>query len=173
MAATATCDSSLWDYALTHYQRPGVAAACLAMQDRFDADVNLLLTAAWLAARCRVWQTADVEALVGLCAEWRARCLLPLRAVRRYLRERIDADDTEADALRILYGQGKSLELEAERHQLRLIEGAAAALSGAREKDGLSLLAINLDRYLATLAADADQYGAERDLLLAALSDEG
>ena len=42
---------SLWDFASRCYAQPGVAENCLAAQDSVGADVNLLLAAAWLAAR--------------------------------------------------------------------------------------------------------------------------
>nr|WP_299245610.1 TIGR02444 family protein [uncultured Halomonas sp.] len=40
--------TSLWDYALILYARPGVAAACLALQDEHGADVCELLWLCWL-----------------------------------------------------------------------------------------------------------------------------
>ena len=40
----------LWDWAVAAYGRPGVAPACLDLQDRFEQNVPLLLAAAWSAA---------------------------------------------------------------------------------------------------------------------------
>jgi uncharacterized protein (TIGR02444 family) len=105
---------SLWRHCLVLYARPGVAARCLELQERCGADINLLLTAGWLASRGLRWRLRDVAALQALSAEWRERCLLPLRSVRRYARERVGEG--------LLYNRLKEAELEAERHQLRLIE---------------------------------------------------
>ena len=44
-------ESIFWQYSIVFYARPGVAAACLALQDREKADVNLILLAFWLASR--------------------------------------------------------------------------------------------------------------------------
>jgi uncharacterized protein (TIGR02444 family) len=129
-------ERSLWNYAVENYRRPPVAAACLALQDNAGADINLLLTAAWLAARGCAWRCEDVERLTRLCADWRARCLLPLREVRRYLKE------TQA---RELYRELKKLELEAERRQLALLEAATAGFAPSPAGfDARALLSANL-----------------------------
>jgi uncharacterized protein (TIGR02444 family) len=135
--ASSAQPSSLWDYAVACYQRPGVAEACLALQDGAGADVNLLLAGAWLAERNCRWQRDDVAALVRVCADWRSQCLLPLRQVRRYLKEKMEIEE--------LYRQVKLLELEAERYQLHLIEEAIDHLP--QQRDGLAaeeLLSANL-----------------------------
>ncbi len=43
--------SGFESYAAALYGRPGVAEACLELQERVGADVNLVLLACWLAAR--------------------------------------------------------------------------------------------------------------------------
>ena len=48
-----------WDFSLAVYGRPGVAPACLALQQRHGADVNLLLFCAWFGAAHRGRLTAD------------------------------------------------------------------------------------------------------------------
>ena len=145
---------SLWDYAVTVYRRPGVAEACLALQDEVGADVNLLLAAAWLAQRNSRWQRDDVTALMHLCADWRQRCLLPLRQVRRYLKELEDTHD--------LYQRSKSLELEAERYQLRAIEQGLQHLPQSVDAtDSASLLRANLETCLDALQQLRGRNGRE------------
>jgi uncharacterized protein (TIGR02444 family) len=134
--------STLWDFASDCYGRPGVAETCLHAQDTYAADINMVLTAAWLAARGLRWEHNDIVALAHLCTEWRTRCLLPLRSVRRYLKHRTGADD--------MYTRVKMLELEAERHQLQLIE----TVLSERDKSGAdngSFLRSNLEAYFSTL----------------------
>ena len=46
-------DCAFWDFSLEAYARPGVAPACLDLQERHGADVNLLLFACWLSASGR------------------------------------------------------------------------------------------------------------------------
>ncbi len=136
----------LWEFASQCYQHVGVAEACLALQDAAEADVNMLLTAAWLAGDGKRWQTAEVSAIVQSCAAWRARCLLPLRQIRRDMRELIANDDW--------YQHLKALELAAEQQQLSWIEDAAQDLDSiASAVDHPMVLEHNLKTYLATLAA--------------------
>lgn len=134
--------STLWDFASDCYSRPGVAEICLHAQDIYGADINMVLAAAWLATRDVRWQRTDVVALAHLCADWRTQCLLPLRSVRRYLKHRTGADD--------MYAQVKTLELEAERHQLQLIEAVLGEINKSGT-GGSSFLRHNLDVYFSTL----------------------
>jgi uncharacterized protein (TIGR02444 family) len=134
--------STLWDFASDCYSRPGMAEICLRAQDDYAADINMVLTAAWLAARTVRWECADVAALAQLCTEWRTQCLLPLRSVRRYLKHRTGADD--------MYTRVKMLELDAERRQLQLIETVLSEHNTSGTDDS-SLLRHNLDTYFSTL----------------------
>ena len=44
-------DGRFWAFSLEVYGRPGVAPACLALQDRHGLDVNLLLFCCWAASQ--------------------------------------------------------------------------------------------------------------------------
>ncbi|MGE3304313.1 MAG: TIGR02444 family protein [Hyphomonadaceae bacterium] len=74
----------LWDWAVAAYGAPGVAAACLDLQDRFGASVTLLLWAAHAATEGRIVsrETARMarKAVAPLAAHTRA-----FRAARRAL----------------------------------------------------------------------------------------
>lgn len=140
--------TSLWEFAVERYGRPGVAACCLALQDQLGADVNLLLTAAWLARQGRRWGEGEIEALQHHCADWREHCLLPLRRVRWFVRG--PAGDTA------LYGQLKAAELAAERHQLAMIEGWLATAGLPEAAAAGELLRVNLAAYLSRYGAAAD-----------------
>lgn len=138
--------NELWDFASGCYRQPGVAETCLRWQDTAGADINMLLTAAWLAARKQHWQRSQVIELIALSAEWRSQCLLPLRAVRRYLR---DSGDTH------LYARIKEAELNAEAYQLRLLEQAMPpAIAGETASGGThaETLEWNLRLYAEQLA---------------------
>lgn len=128
----------LWDFAAACYARPGVAEVCLLAQDRCNADVNLLLAAAWLAGRNTCWTPDDVVALTALCADWRSYCVLPLRAVRRYLKQQSSAEE--------LYVGVKKMELQAEKLQLELLEAALADCAHAPAA-GTDPLSHNLNVY--------------------------
>ena len=79
-------DFPFWSFSLDLYGRPGVAPACLALQDRFGCDVNILLFALW-AARCgKALARADFVALDAAVAPWRRGVVEPIRALRRALK---------------------------------------------------------------------------------------
>lgn len=111
---------TLWDFAAACYSRGGVAECCLHLQDHAGADVNMLLAAAWLAEQNRYWQHDQVRELLALCADWREHCILPLRGVRRHLKSHIETP--------ALYTRIKALELEAEIHQLHLLQTALQSI---------------------------------------------
>ena len=104
-----TMSNPLWDYSLAVYGLDGVATTCLALQDTFGLDVNLLLYAAWLAHRERRLSHAHLIEVDGLIAEWREKVVQPLRLLRRQLREYPGAAG--------IHDEIKALELRAEQQQ--------------------------------------------------------
>ena len=108
--ATLRMDNPFWQFSLAVYADPAVAATCLDLQDRYGADVNLLLLAAWLgAARGLRLEPADLAFLPG--AGFRDGVIHPLRTARRHLRGQGTADP----ALEALYQEVKQAEIAAER----------------------------------------------------------
>ncbi len=118
--------SEFWDWAVEAYARPGVAEACLDLQDTYGQNVPLLLWA--------IWRGGDVAAAVDLARAWEDEVVGPLRGVRRRLKGRAGAE-----ALR---EQVKAVELEAERTLMQALEAMAGkapdtiALSTAAEAWG-------------------------------------
>lgn len=114
----------IWSWSLRTYGRPGVAEACLRLQDAHGQNVPLLLWAAWAGAR-------DPE-FVGRAAEvaraWDAKAISPLRAVRRALKAvHPPVADADREGLR---EEVKAVELRAERVLLETL----AALGPCAEK---------------------------------------
>lgn len=99
----------LWRYALGVYKRPEVAVLCLAAQDDWRLDINLLLCAGWLAEQGVCWSGRDCAALLSISEPWQQQCLRPLREVRHYLK---------LNARPALYAAIKALELELEAEEL-------------------------------------------------------
>ncbi len=138
-----------WEFSLAVYGRPGVPAACVALQDRHGLDVNVLLFAAWAGMACGTLLSAERLAEVdSTIAGWRQEVVRPLRAARR----RVKAED---DAF---YQRLKAVELEAERIQ----QDRLFALGGLTPQPGgdvgmalanMSLLAPSGDPLLDVLAA--------------------
>lgn len=119
---------NLWDCSLAAYASPGVADACLHLQDAHEQSVPLLLWAAWIAETGRRPDDETIEAACDTARAWSDAAVTPLRAVRRTLKAPIpDLDDAAREAVR----EGvKALELEAERHLLAALEALAPPPSG-------------------------------------------
>ncbi len=107
--------SPFWRFSLGFYRQPGVADACIALQETSGVDVNLLLFLLWQAASRRQISTAEVAALEARIGGWREATVIPLRGVRRALKSPpalVEGGAAEAFRTRI-----KAVELEAERLQ--------------------------------------------------------
>ena len=124
MPEPSTAGSPFWRFSLQLYRRPGVADACIALQEEAGADVNLLLFLLWHAAQRRALSVEEVAGLEAKVAAWRERAVIPLRAIRRTLKSPqalVEAGDAEAFRTRI-----KAVELEAERLQQEAMYAIAA-----------------------------------------------
>lgn len=85
---------SFWNYSLRTYGRDPVREICLALQDRFHADVNLLLFLCYRAERgMPVPSLHDIAAMVAAVREVREGTIEPLRKIRRKLREPLPGQD--------------------------------------------------------------------------------
>jgi uncharacterized protein (TIGR02444 family) len=130
---------TLWRFSLDFYPRPGVAAACLALQDRHGRDVNLVLFAVWvgLSGRGRLNPAglAGAEAAIG---PWRGEMIEKLRELRR------KAKSGGGD----LYEALKSAELLAERAAQDRLEALAPAAADLSVATRLADAEANLALYL-------------------------
>lgn len=111
----------LWDFAVDLYGAPGVAEACLTLQDRHGCDVNLILFAAFMGAeRLERLSPADMAEANATVQSWRTEIVQPLRALRRRLKTGPPPAPREfTDELR---SRIKAAELEAERIELLQLE---------------------------------------------------
>jgi uncharacterized protein (TIGR02444 family) len=138
-----------WDYSLAVYARPGVAEACLALQDRHGLDVNILLFCCWAGQRGRALSAAELEGLMAAVGPWHEGVVKPLRAVRRWLKGQSTAPGAAAEALR---QEVKAQELEAERIEQQILAETLVLGEGA---PAAALAAANLKAYLAWLEVRA------------------
>jgi uncharacterized protein (TIGR02444 family) len=105
--------SPFWRFSLRIY--PSVADTCLELQDRFGIDVNVLLFLLWAAHRGRRVRADEVRGILSAVEGWNREVVVPLRSVRRFLRDAPSFIDHEAAAS--LRQHVKQVELEAERLQ--------------------------------------------------------
>lgn len=115
------------DFAVALYGEPGVAAACLLLQEQLDVDVNIVLFAAYLGAvrghRLTAEQLPIVKDAVGL---WHTEVVRSLRRVRKRLKTGPPpAPNNRTSALR---AKIQALEIEAELIELSELGQMAATL---------------------------------------------
>lgn len=123
---------SLWGWTLEAYARPGVAEACLALQDDYGQNTSFLLWAVWAEGADDA--TLLAAALAG--RTWDDQVLKPIRAVRRTLKAAFPkVDDGAREALR---EDIKAAELRAERVLMETFE----ALSDNRRGGQSALTAL-------------------------------
>ncbi len=114
--ASQAIDAESWAFALELYAEPGIADACLQLQNECGVDVMMLLMATFAAVRRRVALTpSDVAAMDAACRDWREQIVLPLRALRTALKSGpAPAPSEQTEKLR---SSIKAAELSAERLQ--------------------------------------------------------
>lgn len=158
-------DGALWRFAVALYGSPGVAQACLALQDRFELDVNLLLFAAWLGAERRLaLPAAEAASARQRTAAWHGEIVRPLRRIRQRMKSGpAPAPSPETQSLR---ADLKAVELDAERIELALLERIGdelkpAALGGV---EGGSPVGHNLRSMVAQCVPDGTDPEAERQI---------
>jgi uncharacterized protein (TIGR02444 family) len=154
-----------WDFALKVYQMPGVSEACLEIQERHGADVNVVLFCCWLGESGRGAVTP--EKLAEACkavASWNETVVKRLRAVRRVLKEGIEK--APSDLASSLRKQIQTYEIDAEHIELLTLAASVADMkpdpsrpADARADDAIA----NIGLYLVSL--NATLIGADRTAL--------
>ncbi|WOJ92040.1 TIGR02444 family protein [Congregibacter variabilis] len=144
----------LWRFATAVYAKPGVAQACIAAQEEWAVDVNLMLYVSWCAREARRLGAEDIRRAQDRCGQWRERVILPLRQQRVAWREQ--------KSRAVEYAAIKQLELDAERTQLDLLatlseEGARAPSANGQDSQEEAVLLL---KHLQVLAA---HYGLPKE----------
>src|SRR5205085_6992078 len=120
-----------WRFSLRFYRLPGVADACITLQEQSGIDVNLLMFLFWHATHGHALSAAEVKELERRIAPWREMTVVPLRQMRRALKT--PGDLVERAVAEVFRTKVKALELEAERLQQEAMYAAArASLLGRR-----------------------------------------
>ena len=110
-----TAETPFWRFSLKFYRQPLVSEACIALQDEYGIDVNLLLFLLWLASDDRQLSAEEVRMLDDNVRDWRNLTIVPIRDVRRKLKGAATlVDPAVQEAFR---NKVKTVELEAERMQ--------------------------------------------------------
>jgi uncharacterized protein (TIGR02444 family) len=119
--------SPFWRFSLRFYRRPGVADACIALQDGCEVDVNILLFFLWFATTKRRVTPSVVQVVCAKAGSWRDDVVVPLRALRRRLKS--GSILVERHATELFRTKIKTIELESERLQQEAMFSLAAGLA--------------------------------------------
>ena len=115
--------SPFWQFSVKFYAVPGVADACIALQDQAKVDVNILFYLLWNATQGRAFNAADVTEIEHRIGPWREIAVVPIRNIRRALKS--PPPVVEPAAAEGLRTRIKAVELEAERLQQEALYGLA------------------------------------------------
>lgn len=138
--------SRFWRFSLRLYGIPEMASACLELQDRAEADVNVLLYLLFLANEERLIGRGEVERIDAILAPWRSEIVRPLRMVRRRLKDSVGAFTPTMTAR--LRDAVKRIELQSERLAQEALERSAPPASlGTQASDRQSAARQNLAAY--------------------------
>jgi uncharacterized protein (TIGR02444 family) len=142
---------AFWCFSLRTYRQPGVADACLALQDECGADVNLLLYCCWLGSARRRLDAKSARSAIAAVARWQDEIVQPLRRARRAIRK--DPAGEVAEAALLLRRKIAAAELDAEYLEQRLLaaEAKRATVAAATAMPPKRIAAANLEDYLAAL----------------------
>ena len=146
-----------WNFSVAIYGANGVEGECLALQDQFGIDINLVLFCAFLGAVHGIALTPDdIAAARQEVGPWHQDIVSALRTARRHLKtiELRNADTAKAAA--DLRSQIKAAELESERIEQTMLEQWAKTRLAGRPRDNPR------DTAPANLQALLMNYGIER-----------
>lgn len=151
---------AFWEFSLAYYSRERVSAACLSLQNRRGADVNILLFCCWLATLSLKVEQAGLHAAIAAVEAWRRDVLEPLRSARRAVADQFP-EIAKSDRQSIKHG-ALSVELECERVAQEKIAHAATGVSPVDDgSTPLQLASAALETYLDLVVGAPDEQDAE------------
>ena len=145
-----------WAFSLDVYARPGIADACLSLQDQYGCDVNILLFCCWTASvgPGRLNETT-LENAIASVKQWQIDVIKPIRAIRRGL----EAKFTHVDPITAaeLRAEISATELQAEKVEQKIL-GKLNVPEGSGRRDYAAQLESaqhNLFTYLKLIGTDS------------------
>jgi uncharacterized protein (TIGR02444 family) len=118
----------LWEFVTWAYKRDGVEKACLSLQNRLKADVNIVLFCIWLSYRGA--GTANLATYLGtalkISRDWQRNLVEPIRAARQNLKDALETTafaDTDRQSAEALRERIKQCELDLEHMQTLALYG--------------------------------------------------
>lgn len=164
--------SRFWGFSLAVYGAEPVQSECLALQDRFGLDINLVLFCAFVGAMRGISLTAaDIATARAEVADWHQAIVRPLRAARRRLKTIPLADARTAEAAAQLRTRVKEVELESEYVEHLVLERWADAQLAERPRgDAREAVSANLQTLLESYGVAREQLANAEHIVTAALA---
>ena len=151
---------AFWEFSLAFYSRERVSAACLSLQNRHGADVNILLFCCWLATLGLKLEPAGFHAANVAVEAWRRDVLEPLRASRRAVADQFP-EIAKSDRQAIKHAM-LSVELECERiAQEKIAQAASGQIAAEEGATPLQIASAALEAYLDRIIDTPDEHDAE------------
>ena len=136
-----------WNFSNRVYQNDDVQDACLALQNKYGLDVNLILFCCWSGALHGEFTEELFEQSLREALDWRQNVVEPLRNVRSWLKQEVQNGRISADSSVMDFRDAvKATELESERLQQIDLERLVDRSSDG-EFEPLNSSARNLRRY--------------------------
>jgi len=151
---------AFWEFSLAYYSRERVSAACLSLQNRHGADVNMLLLCCWLATLGLKVDQPGFYAAIAAVEAWRRDVLEPLRSARRAASDQFP-EIAKSERQAIKHGM-LSVELECERiAQEKIAHAASATVKADEAATPLQIASAALEAYLTIVIGAPDAQDAE------------
>ena len=142
---------TFWDFSLATYGRDGVPPACLALQDEYGLDINVLLFCCWAAINGHALTDDELKQVLQLSSSWADAVVRPLRSTRRWMKRKPgDLPEFDFDRAMALREQIKHVELKAEQLQQLALESLYGKFkqTGPHEGSPRETMSGNVRRYL-------------------------
>ena len=156
MSEIADLDGPHWKFALEIYSGEGVSEACLALQDRFELDVIVLLIGLYgTVGQGKLAQSEDIARMDAAICDWRRTVVHPLRAIRRHIKQ-----SSYGEPVSRFRDVIKSTELRSEQIELAIlaaqIKDLPACAPGPVTSEHLSELIVRTARVYTPTAEPAE-----------------
>ncbi len=145
---------NFWNFSLELYDREGVAAACLKLQDAYQLDVNLLLFCFWHGSAYGRIDQELLQKVIELSIEWRCGVVQPLRSARTWMKH----NPNPSEQFESLREKIKASELLAEKFQIEQIANSTWEFNQGRQcVFGNDDIGENIDSLLAATKVERDE----------------
>ena len=169
---------SFWDFAAGTYRKPGVARACLSLQEQHGVDVNVLLYCCWYGCTRGTMDGPAMERILSFAEPWAENVVRPLRAARTWMKTigcteaYIAGEDCMGLREEIKRAEFKAEHLQEDRMQ-ELTEGAV--LKHPESTSQIHCTLLNVHAYLRHLEIKLDSASSSElaHIVTAAISGAG